>query len=106
MKNLASGRPAAILVAVLGIAVIGLVGLAFSVPALQDQATPAVAQVTDGGVCPADAATDDGVSENMAPGGNPCKDCKRPQGGHGCARLSCDPCCWVCQGEPLPLCTS
>ena len=106
MKNLASVRPAAILVAVLGIVVIGLGGVALSVHAPQDQVIPAVEQATDGGVCPADRATDEVVSEDMAPGGNPCKNCKRPNGKHGCARLSCDPCCCVCQGEPLPRCTS
>ena len=101
MKNLGSVRPAAILIAVLGVVVIGLAGIVVSLPTVQDQATPAAEQTLDGGVCPAESATEEGK-----PGGNPCKGCKRPAGGHGCARLSCDPCCWVCQGEPLPLCTS
>ena len=101
MQNFARIRPAVILVAVLGIVVLGASGIALLASTAQDHATPDAAQAIDGGVCAAD-----GVSEDMAPGANQCKDCKRPKGKHGCARLSCDPCCWVCEGEPLPLCTS
>lgn len=43
--------------------------------------------------------------EGAAPTARPCRGCKRPKP-HGCTLLSCEDCCWVCIGDPLPLCTS
>ena len=50
-------------------------------------------------------ATQDDV-EGAAPTARPCRGCKRPKGRRGCTLLSCEDCCWVCIGDPLPLCTS
>jgi hypothetical protein len=37
--------------------------------------------------------------------GPPCKDCPRKNGGQ-CTRISCEPCCYACVGQPLPVCSS
>lgn len=51
---------------------------------------------------------DAGASEPMLapPGGNPCKSCRQSPAGDRCQRISCDPCCWECPGEPYPICSS
>lgn len=107
MTRLGSVRPARVLVGVLGIVAIGVAGFAMSAPAAQEQAPLAVGAGDEGGVCQADEVITEPAGETAAPGGgNPCKDCKRSPEHHRCTRVSCDPCCWVCIGEPLPICAS
>jgi len=38
-----------------------------------------------------------------AAGGNPCKSCPKNLA-PGCTRVSCDPCCFQCPGEPFLRC--
>jgi len=41
--------------------------------------------------------------DQAAAGGNPCKSCPKNLA-PGCTRVSCDPCCFQCPGEPFLRC--
>jgi hypothetical protein len=41
--------------------------------------------------------------DQAAAGGNPCKACPKNLA-PGCTRVSCDPCCFQCPGEPFLRC--
>lgn len=66
-------------------------------PSLQiEPSNPEAASLPEGEACST-------VRQGTAAGGNPCKDCPKNLA-PGCTRVSCDPCCFRCPGEPFLRC--
>ena len=105
MNKYKSQRRATVLIGVLSVGVVGF-GVFSAWQATQAQVGPqaTVEQIDDNGVCPADYSLEATVGDTAKPGGGPrCRTCDVPS---QCLRLSCDPCCWICAGDPFPTCTS
>ena len=67
-------------------------------PTMQaEPSTPPGAAPAEGKKCSAPARGE------VAAGGNPCKSCPRDLA-PGCTRVSCDPCCFRCPGDPFIRC--
>ena len=97
-------RKAVALAGVFAIALIGASAVGVWAAAVDPVATdaalvdPATTMDHDAGVCIGDPLEDSGPAAPPDPEFIPaCKTrCNSP--GQGCARLSCDPCCWLCGG--------
>ncbi len=117
MASVKNVRAGVVLAGVLWVLLIGLGG--FGVWAIQQEnaapVEPVVAEQTASNAefvvedVVVDEATVENCSEDFEASnemGNPCKDCKRRLPGQQCTRISCDPCCYACVGQPLPICSS
>lgn len=89
-----------VLVVLVGVGLVGSV--AFQTTSADLSSSQAVQPAADGGTCEL-ADTLEGMDGNSAaPGNKPCRSC--PRAGRGCTLISCDDCCYVCIGQPLPIC--
>jgi hypothetical protein len=87
------------------IAVIGLIGLGLAgasiLPAGSTAAGPSVIAEVPGAGIFVEAELLDSAS---APPDPACQDCPKRIPGEPCTRISCDPCCYRCTGDPIPWC--
>lgn len=95
---------AIVTVAVMLLVVVGTQTTKASNPGAQTAAGNATLQTEPSGPQGAEPETCSTVEQaGAAAGGNPCKDCPKNLA-PSCTRVSCDPCCFRCPGEPFLRC--
>ena len=83
-----------------GAAFLGLIGLSTFSGSGQSNLQDGVVEMAELGIC-MEAELFEWVAAAPDPA---CEGCPKRIPGEQCTRISCDPCCYRCSGEPVPRC--